>query len=94
MLSLPFLASNHHSAIKDNASDMHKYNHCTPTKRKALCVTLLPRYGNIQTSIELYEGLKTVWWSEDFRQYTRKVYMSLPHRLVALRENKFSWVDY
>jgi hypothetical protein len=54
----------------------------------------LPEYGNIQTSDQLFDVLTAIWGSENFQEYTRKVYMSFPHRLVALRENDFSWVDY
>jgi hypothetical protein len=57
-------------------------------------VRISPEYGNIQTSDQLFNALTAIWGSEDFQEYTRKVYMSFPRRLVALRENNFSWVDY
>ncbi|KAJ3834367.1 hypothetical protein F5878DRAFT_361920, partial [Lentinula raphanica] len=47
-----------------------------------------------RTTDQLWEHVQEIWYSEDFGEYVRHLYMMFPHRIQGLLDKKGRWLKY
>ncbi|KAJ3780038.1 hypothetical protein GGU10DRAFT_280024, partial [Lentinula aff. detonsa] len=47
-----------------------------------------------QTLTQLWDALNDIWYSDDFNEYAKHLYISFPHCIQKLLENNGHWLKY